>query len=196
MKKIGMGIIGPGFVATHHIDAVRRLGNVEVVALAGSTQQSADAKAHELRIDRAYGHYQDLIEDPEIQVVHNTTPNYLHCAVSMAAITAGKHVISDKPLAMNSAEGSLLLDAATEAGVAHVVTFNYRGNPLIQHARSMVAGGELGTLCFVHGHYLQDWMTDPGVYSWRSDPKKGRLKFRAHRHRFSLVRPCRACRRQ
>jgi predicted dehydrogenase len=173
MKKTGMGIIGPGFVATHHIDAVRRLGNVEVVAVAGSTQKSADAKARELRIGRAYGHYQDLIDDPEIQVVHNTTPNYLHYSISLAAIAAGKHVISDKPLAMNSAEGRLLLDAAKEAGVAHVVTFNYRGNPLIQHARSMVAGGELGSLCFVHGHYLQDWMTDPSVYSWRSDPQKG-----------------------
>jgi predicted dehydrogenase len=59
------------------------------------------------------------------------------------------------------------------AKVAHVVTFNYRGNPLVQQARGMVARGETGPLSFVHGYYLQDWMSDPNVYSWRSDPAKG-----------------------
>jgi predicted dehydrogenase len=173
MKKIGMGLIGPGFVATHHVDAVRRLGDVEVVAIAGSTQQSADKKAREYKVDRAYGDYRDLIADPEIQVIHNTTPNHLHLPVTMAALAAGKHVIADKPLALNPAEGKALRDAAVAAKVAHVVTFNYRGNPLVQQARGMIARGETGPVSFVHGHYLQDWMSDPNVYSWRSDPAKG-----------------------
>jgi predicted dehydrogenase len=173
MKTIGMGLVGPGFVAAHHIDAVRRLGNVEVVAIAGSTQQSAEQKAHDLKIDRAYGHFEDLIADPDVHVVHNTTPNHLHYPVTMAALMAKKHVISDKPLAMNAVESYQLLEAAKKAGVAHVVTFNYRGNPLIQQARSMIANGDTGAVGFVRGHYLQDWMTDPHVYSWRSDPKKG-----------------------
>ena len=168
-----MGLIGPGFVAAHHIDAVRRLGDVDVVAIAGSSQQSAERKAKEYKVDRAYGDFHALIADPSIQVIHNTTPNYLHLPVSMAALAAGKHVISDKPLAMNSNEGRQLRDAAIAAGVAHVVTFNYRGNPLVQQARGMVARRETGDLSFVHGHYLQDWMADPNVYSWRSDPAKG-----------------------
>src|SRR5260370_26834542 len=91
----------------------------------------------------------------------------------MAALAAGKHVISDKPLARNSAEGLKMRAAAVAAKVANVVTFNYRGNPLVQQARSMVASGECGQLSFVHGFYLQDWMTDPNVFSWRSDPAKG-----------------------
>ena len=173
MKTIGMGLVGPGFVALHHIDAVRRLGDVDVVALAGSSLQSTERKAREYKVDRAYGDFEELIADPSISVVHNTTPNHLHFAVSMAAFRAGKHVISDKPLAMNSQEGRLLRDAALDAGVAHVVTFNYRGNPLVQQARGMVASGETGEVGFVHGHYLQDWMADPNVYSWRSDPAKG-----------------------
>ena len=173
MKKIGMGLIGPGFVAGHHIDAVRRLGDVEVVAIAGSSQESADKKAGQYKVDRAYGDFHALIADPDVQVIHNTTPNYLHLPVTMAALEAGKHVISDKPLAMNAAEGRRLRDAAAAAKVAHVVTFNYRGNPLVQQARGMVARGEAGDLSFVHGHYLQDWMADPNVYSWRSDPSKG-----------------------
>ena len=173
MKKIGMGLIGPGFVAAHHIDAVRRLGDVEVVAIAGSSQQSADRKAKDYKVDRAYGDYQSLIADPDVQVIHNTTPNHLHFPVTMAALAAGKHVVSDKPMALNPEEGRKLRDAALTAKVAHVVTFNYRGNPLVQQARGMVKRGEMGDVSFVHGHYLQDWMTDPHVYSWRSDPAKG-----------------------
>lgn len=173
MKKIGMGLIGPGFVAVHHVDAVRRLGDIDIVAIAGSSQQSAEKKAREYKVERAYGSYQDLIADPDVQVIHNTTPNYLHLPVTMAALQAGKHVISDKPLALNAEEGRKLRDAAVAAKVAHVVTFNYRGNPLVQQARGMVQRGETGPLSFIRGYYLQDWMTDPNVYSWRSDPAKG-----------------------
>jgi predicted dehydrogenase len=173
MKKIGMGLVGPGFVAAHHLDAVRRLGDVDIIAIAGSSQESAEKKARAYKVDRAYADYKALITDPDIQVVHNTTPNHLHLPVTMAALQAGKHVISDKPLALNAAEGRRLRDAALAAKVAHVVTFNYRGNPLVQQARGMIARGETGPLGFIHGFYLQDWMTDPNVYSWRSDPAKG-----------------------
>jgi predicted dehydrogenase len=173
MKKIGMGLVGPGFVGAHHMDAVRRLGDVDVVAIAASSQKSADQKAREYKVDRAYDDYRVLIADPDVHVIHNTTPNHLHFPVIMAAIAAGKHVISDKPLALNAQEGRQLHEAAVAAKVAHVVTFNYRGNPLVQQARLMIAKGEAGDVTFVHGFYLQDWMTDPNVFSWRSDPAKG-----------------------
>jgi predicted dehydrogenase len=172
MKKIGMGLVGPGFIATHHIDAVRRLGDVDLVALAGSTKESAARKAKQFGAGRAYSNYRDLIADPDVDVVHITTPNHLHFPIAMATLAARKHVISDKPLAMTAKEGRKLRDAALAAGVAHVVTFNYRGNPLVQQARHMVASGEIGALRFLQGAYLQDWMTDPNVYSWRSDPAK------------------------
>jgi predicted dehydrogenase len=168
-----MGLVGPGFIAAHHIDAVRRLGDVDVVAIAGSSEASAEKKAREYKVDRAYGSFEELINDPDVQVVHNTTPNYLHFPITMAALRAGKHVISDKPLAMNPEECRKLRDAALDAGVTHAVTFNYRGNPLVQQARSMIASGDAGDVSFIHGCYLQDWMTDPNVYSWRSDPTKG-----------------------
>ena len=171
--KIRMGLVGPGFIAAHHIDAVRRLGNVEVAAIAGSSVESAQRKAREWNIGRASGDYRELTADPAIDVIHNTTPNHLHFEVSLAALRAGKHVVADKPLAMDAEQCRLLHDAAVQAGVAHVVTFNYRGNPLVQHARAMVAQGDLGKLTFVHGQYLQDWLADDTVYSWRMDPRKG-----------------------
>ena len=168
-----MGLIGPGFIAAQHIEAVRRLGDVEVVAVAGSSLESARRRAAEWCIERAYGDFRELIADPDVDVVHNTTPNHLHLEVSLAALAARKHVISDKPLSDSAAHSRRLWQAARRAGVAHVVTFNYRGNPLVQEARAMVRAGELGPLCYVHGQYLQDWLADERVYSWRLDPARG-----------------------
>jgi predicted dehydrogenase len=173
VKRIGMGIVGAGFVGPHHVDAVRRLGFVDVVAVAGSTEASAARKADALGAQRAYGSYQALIADPDVHVVHNATPNYLHYPINAAAIAKGKHVVSDKPLAMTAAEAKDLLDRATRAGIVHAVTFNYRGNPLVQQARLAVARGDIGRPHFVHGHYLQDWLLKETDYSWRLEPDKG-----------------------
>ena len=170
---IGMGLVGAGFVGPHHIDAVRRLGFVDVVAIAASTESSARAKAEALGVPKAYGSYEALIADPDVHVVHNATPNYLHYQVNAATIARGKHIVSDKPLAMTSREARALLEQAREAGVVHAVTFNYRGNPLVQQARHMIARGDIGRPHFVHGFYLQDWLLKDTDYSWRLEPDKG-----------------------
>ncbi len=171
--RIGMGLVGPGFVGAHHIDAVRRLGFVDVVAIAASSEASARKKADALGVAKAYGSYEALVADPDVHVVHNTTPNYLHVPVILAALGRRKHVVSDKPLATTAGDARRLLDAARDAGVVHAVTFNYRGNPLVQQAREMIAGGELGDVHFIHGAYLQDWLLEETDFSWRLEPDKG-----------------------
>jgi predicted dehydrogenase len=168
-----MGIVGAGFVGPHHVDAVRRLGFVDVVAVAGSSEASAKAKAEAIGARKAYGGYEALLDDPDVQVVHNATPNYLHYPVNAAAIAKGKHVVSDKPLAMTAAEAKKLLDAANKAGIVHAVTFNYRGNPLVQQARLAIARGDIGRPHFLVGYYLQDWLLKDTDYSWRLEPDKG-----------------------
>ena len=173
MTRIGMGLVGAGFVGPHHVDAVRRLGFVDIVAVAGSHEASGRQKAEALGARRGYGSYQALIDDPDVHVVHNATPNHLHYEVTSAALAKGKHVISDKPLAMTAAESKRLVDEAKRAGVVTAVTFNYRGNPLVQHAREAIARGEIGAPRFVHGYYLQDWLLKDTDYSWRLDPSKG-----------------------
>ena len=173
MTRIGMGLVGAGFVGPHHVDAVRRLGFVDIVAVAGSSDASGQQKAQALGARRGYGSYRALIDDPEVQVVHNATPNYLHAEVTLAALAAGKHVVSDKPLARTASEAKQLVDAAHRAGVVAAVTFNYRGNPLVQHARQAIADGAIGAPRFVHGYYLQDWLLNDTDYSWRLDPEKG-----------------------
>ena len=112
MEKIKVGIIGVGFIGRVHIEALRRLGYVDVVALVSRKQESADSLAHELSIPKAYSSYEDLINDKEIDVVHLTTVNNLHAPLARQVMEAGKHVLCDKPLAMNSREAEELLAVA------------------------------------------------------------------------------------
>jgi predicted dehydrogenase len=172
MKRLGMGIVGVGFVGPHHIDAVRRLGYVDIVAVADMNEKVAREKADQLHVPKAYGDYESLINDPDIHVVHNATPNHLHYPVNVAVLNKGKHIVCDKPLAMTAAEAKKLRDLADKAGVVHAVTFGYRGNPLVQHARIAVARGDLGRPAFIHGYYLQDWLLKDTDYSWRLEPDK------------------------
>ena len=171
--RLGMGLVGPGFISQHHLDSVRRVGDVDIVGIAGSSPESAQRKAKELKAGHGFASYEELVNDPAIDVVHNTTPSYLHVPVTLAALKAGKHVITDKPLAMTPAECAVLCDAAASAGVVNAVTFNYRGNPLVQQARTMIAQGLIGKAVYVQGQYLQDWLTNENAYSWRMDPEKG-----------------------
>ncbi len=173
MRTVKTALIGAGFVGPHHIEAARRLGFVDVVAVAGSSQASAEAKAATLNIPKAYGNYEALLNDREIEVIHNCTPNDLHLPVTMAAIAAGKHVIADKPLALNSTDAKTMLEAAKKKGIVHAVTFNYRYNPLMQQARVMAQRGDLGQIHFVHGGYLQDWLQFPNDYNWRLEKEGG-----------------------
>lgn len=173
MRKIRAGIIGAGFVGPHHLDAVRRLGYVEVVAIAASSLESAEKKAARLGIERAYSSYEELLADRTIEVVHVCTPNYLHYAVVMAAIRSDKHVICDKPLALTAVEAREMRDYARAAGIVNAVAFNYRFCPMVEQARAMVAGGEIGNVRFVHGHYLQDWLLYETDFSWRLEADKG-----------------------
>ena len=172
MKRLGMGIVGTGFIGPHHIDAVRRLGYVDIVAIAGSSEAKAQAQADALHVPKGYGDYHALLDDPRVDVVHNATPNFLHYPVTAAAIAKGKHVVSDKPLAMTAEESKKLLDAATKAGIIHAVTFSYRGNPLVQQARHQILRGDIGKPHFLYGHYLQDWLLKDTDYSWRLEVDK------------------------
>ena len=125
-KKLRAGIIGSGMMGPIHTEALRRLGYVDVLALAEVNEAAARAKCEALEIPRPYGDYRALIADPDIDVVHNCTPNAVHFEVSKAIIAAGKHVVSEKPLARNSKESRQLVELATRAGVVNAIHFNYR----------------------------------------------------------------------
>ncbi len=169
IDTINVGVIGVGFIGPCHIDALRRLGYVNVVALADPA--APEEKARQLYIPRGAANYLDLMADDSIQVIHNCTPNYLHFQVSKAALEAGKHVISEKPVAMTAAEAGELTRLAEENGLVNAVCFNYRYFPLPQHMRAMVRTGEMGQIWLVHGRYLQDWLFYDTDYNWRLLPE-------------------------
>lgn len=173
MRKVKAGIIGTGFVGPAHVEAARRLGFVEMVAVAEAGQALAEAKAEQLSIPKAYGDYRDLLADREVELVHICTPNTQHYPMVKEALAAGKHLIAEKPLAMNSAESRELVELAKQAGVVNAVDFNYRFYPLNQQARAMVQNGEVGRVYAVHGSYLQDWLYLDTDYNWRVEPDLG-----------------------
>jgi predicted dehydrogenase len=172
MTKINTGIIGTGFIGPAHVEALRRLGFVDVVAVAERGQELAEAKAKALSIPKAYGDYKALLADPEIQVVHNCTPNHLHFAINKEIIAAGKHVVSEKPLAMNAQESAELVRLVKDAGVVNAINFNYRYMPLVQQAHQMCkSDGEVGKILAIHGSYLQDWLLWESDWNWRLVPE-------------------------
>ncbi len=172
MTKIKTGIIGLGLIGTIHIDALRRIGFVDLVAVADVNYEMAKNKADRYSIKKSYADLDELIADPEIQVVHNCTPNHMHLSINEKIIKAGKHVLSEKPLARSAAESAQMLDLLkqfpdTIAGV----NFNYRMNPLVQDMKNKIAAGELGKIYLVHGSYLQDWLLYETDYNWRVEPE-------------------------
>lgn len=171
--KIKVGIIGTGFVGPAHIEAVERTGCAEVVAVAGSNVEAAQRTARQYGIARAYGDYREMLQDPEIQCIHNCTPNHLHFSINRDIILAGKHVLSEKPLGTSRAETEELVRIAEEAGVVNGVCFNYRHYAMVQHLRAMIADGRLGTIRLIRGHYLQDWLSKDSDYNWRVHPQLG-----------------------
>ncbi|MDY4350369.1 Gfo/Idh/MocA family protein [Pectobacterium brasiliense] len=170
---IRVGIIGSGFIGPAHIEAIRRLGFVEVVALAENSLDLAQQKARQLNIPHAYGSVADLLNHPGIDAIHNCTPNHLHAAINKQIIQAGKHVFSEKPLCMTSEEARELVALAEEKGVVHGVSFVYRQFGMVQQAASMIKHQEIGRVFAVHGGYLQDWMLRDTDYNWRVEPEYG-----------------------
>ena len=150
-----------------HVEALRRVPGVRVTAIASADRRRARELADQFDIPHVLDDWRALLGRIDVDAVHNCTPNNLHYEVNRALIEAGKHVLSEKPLTMTSAESADLVQLARAKGVVTAINFNYRGYPLVQQARGMVKRGELGDLFLVHGHYLQDWLLLDSDYNWR-----------------------------
>jgi predicted dehydrogenase len=166
-KALGAALVGGGFAAASHLDALRRVdGATPLGVLTSSPERSREAAAR-LGLERSYGSLDELLADQEIDVVHNCTPNRLHHAVTTAALDAGKHVLSEKPLAFDLAEAEELAARARASDLVTGVCFTYRHFPLVQHLRALLAAGATGPAHLVHGGYLQDWLLRDDDWNWR-----------------------------
>src|SRR5258707_10989327 len=158
MKKLKVAIFGIGFMGRVHTEALRRLGNVEVIGVAGRTAEAARKFADALSIERATGDYQDLLADPELNAVHICTPNELHFPMAQAAMQAGKHVFCEKPPASTIEEANAIIAPAREKGLTHCTFYNFPAYPPARKIRRISQTCEFGDVHGIQGTYSQDWL--------------------------------------
>lgn len=173
MNKIKAAIIGSGFMGAAHLEALQRIGGVEVVMLASDDVQSGKALAAKFSVPEFVTDWKKVIVNSAVEIIHNCTPNHLHFEINKAAIKNSKHIISEKPLTVNSIQSSELLQLLKKHNVVNAINFNYRFYPIIQHAKSMIEQGELGDIYLIHGNYLQDWLYYKTDYNWRLESSVG-----------------------
>ncbi|MEY9863953.1 putative dehydrogenase [Catenulispora sp. GAS73] len=166
------GIAGAGMVAAVHADAIRRAG-ASVVGVAASTPERSKAAAPRVGAGRAFDSAEELAVSDEIDVLHVCTPNALHGPLVRAALSAGKHVVCEKPLSLTGADSEALVELAASTGLVNAVPLVYRYHPMTVEARERVRRDELGPIRLIHGHYLQDWLARPEDNNWRVDPAVG-----------------------
>jgi predicted dehydrogenase len=171
--RLRAAIVGTGFVGPHHIDAVRRGGYADVVAIVDRDPDRGPRKARALGVERAVLDLAVVLGDPSIDVVHICTPNQTHVELARAVMEAGKHVVVEKPIAIDRAGAALLLAVAARTRRHAAVALTYRGYPMVRRARDLVRGGRLGQLRLAHGGYVQDWLSTTSDYNWRVETTAG-----------------------
>lgn len=168
---IRSAVIGVGFVGPHHVDAIRRTGLADVTVIVGSDPDRTADRARRLGVARWSTDALAVIGDPDVDVVHVCTPNDTHVALAEAALQAGKHVVVEKPIALDLASADHLVEVAERSGRHAMVALTYRGYPMVKRARNLVAAGEVGEIRLIHGGYIQDWLSGPDDFSWRLEPE-------------------------
>jgi len=176
MQELNVGLIGGGFMGKAHSLAYAAMPMFFWPApampvrkvLAEANADLAATAAKRFGFERSTSDWREIIEDPEIQVVDIATPNNLHAEVAIAAAKAGKHIICEKPLARTSEESKAMYEAVKDAGIVHMVAFNYRRTPAVALAKKYIEEGAIGKILSFRGTYLQDWSADPNSpLSWR-----------------------------
>ncbi|MBS9783067.1 MAG: Gfo/Idh/MocA family oxidoreductase [Pasteurella sp.] len=168
MKKVRVGLIGTGYIGRCHAIAYAQAPTVfpldaelQLEYLAEITPELAAQKAKEFGFNRSTGNWKDVVSDPNVDVVDICTPNFLHKEIALAAIANGKHVYSEKPLALNAEDAKIMYEAAEKAGVKTLVGFNYIKNPTTQLAKEIIKKGEIGEVVHFYGTHNEDYLANP-----------------------------------
>lgn len=172
MKTLKAGIVGTRFIGGRHMDAIRRIPGVRI----GAVVDADGAKAAEIARELGAKFYTDvdaMLEEEDLDVIHNCTPTNMHYPINEKVIWAGIHLYCEKPLTLSGQERGRLLELLKKHPVANGVNLNYRVNALVQDMCQRVKRGEYGRPFLVTGSYIQDWMMKEDDYDWRLDPKAG-----------------------
>lgn len=168
-------MIGYRFMGKAHSNAWRQAphffplkANVEMHTICGRDPKGVEGAREQLGWKRASTDWKAVVNNPEIDIIDINTPNDSHAEIAIAAAKAGKHVLCEKPLALNVAQCKQMLDAVKKAGVVNMVCHNYRRIPAIAHAKKMIEEGAIGEIFHYYARYSQDWIVDPNFpLVWR-----------------------------
>jgi predicted dehydrogenase len=174
-KTLRVGLIGYRFMGRAHSNAWRQAprffnlkANVEMHTICGRDAAGVQAARAQLGWQRATTDWREVVESPLIDIVDIGAPNYLHAEMAIAAAQNGKHILCEKPLAMNVKEAEAMLAAAQKAKIVHMICHNYRRIPAIALAKKMIGEGALGKIFHFRARYAQDWLADPEfAINWR-----------------------------
>ena len=167
-RKIGVGMIGAGFMGKTHSNSYYKVARFfkvdaepEMRVLCALPEAAVKAFAQQWCWKEWSTNYKEVVKRDDLELIDVNTPNNLHAEVSIAALEAGKHVICEKPLAMNVKECKAMVAAARKSGKKNMVSFNYRRVPAVSLAKKMIEDGKIGKVYHIRSSYLQDWIMDP-----------------------------------
>lgn len=169
---IKAAVVGTGFIGPVHIEALRRLGVIVVGVLDATPEKSTLAKER-FHLVKSYSHFDEVLSDHDVDVIHITTPNVFHYEMASKALDAGKHVLCEKPLGMNAQETQELAELAASKPLAAGVSYNVRFYPINLDLRERIRNQELGDIFHINGSYVQDWLFHPTDYNWRVLSEQG-----------------------
>jgi predicted dehydrogenase len=167
---VRLAIIGTGGIAGSHATNFHKIAGCEIVAACDVDEAKAAAFCAKHSIPKSYSSVDLMLKECEIDAVVNATPDRFHAPLSIQAVQAGKHVLSEKPLAMNYEEAMTMVKAAKDKGVINMVNFSFRNSPALHEAHQLVSSGKLGEIVHVDASYLQSWLVATAWGDWRTSP--------------------------
>lgn len=174
MKKLRIGIIGIGRIGLAQLEtvkAIERAGYAELVAISTRDEAKARSVCARFHVPAYFTDYRAMLAEADLDLVHNCTPNTAHYEINRDILSSGRHVLSEKPLTVDSAQSGELVALAQERHLKTAVNFVYRHYPVVQQLRRLIAAGWFGEIYAVHGSYLQDWLASEGDYDWRVESR-------------------------
>ena len=162
-------ILGTGWMAKNHAESFAKIDGVTVVAGVDSRPEVLAAFCTEFDIEHQFSTLDEALEWGQFDAATNVTPDAVHYQTTIALLDAGKHVLCEKPLAVNSTHASLMAKKAAETGLVNMVNLSYRQVPAMQKAAQIVASGAIGEVRHFEASYLQSWLTQPAWGEWKTE---------------------------
>ena len=163
MEGVGLAVVGSGLWSGYYVAAGQRHRRADTVAVCNPNLPSAQRVADRYGVARAVGDYAELLASDDVNAVAIVTPNDSHAELAVAALEAGKHVLCEKPMALDLAEARRMQEAADASGLVTGINFTWRHPSAARYARDLVESGEIGRIYHVFGCFQQGWLRDPNT---------------------------------